>query len=93
MTDFPSLNCMGALRWLPERRAGWVARFHWRWRMRAPMWRWDCATKIRGDSLVQEIEALGRRALALQMDVLHMDQITEADRGGGEHSSASSTFW
>jgi len=34
--------------------------------------------KNSGASLVQEIEALGRRALALQMDVLHLDQIAQA---------------
>src|SRR6266404_1576338 len=34
--------------------------------------------KESGDALVKEIEALGRRALALQMDVLHLDQIAQA---------------
>jgi NAD(P)-dependent dehydrogenase (short-subunit alcohol dehydrogenase family) len=34
--------------------------------------------KNSGAALVKEIEGLGRRALALQMDVLHLDQIAEA---------------
>ena len=34
--------------------------------------------KSSGDALVKEIEALGRRALALQMDVLRLEQIAQA---------------
>jgi NAD(P)-dependent dehydrogenase (short-subunit alcohol dehydrogenase family) len=34
--------------------------------------------KNSGGALVKEIEGLGRRALALQMDVLHLDQIAQA---------------
>src|SRR5713226_2593704 len=38
-----------------------------------------------GNGLVREIEKMGRRALPLQMDVLHLNQISRAVEGTAKH--------
>ena len=65
-------------RWSPARRGASGARRRSRWPTRAPTSHWGCATSAPVAISPDEIEALGRRALLLQMDVTDLAQVSSA---------------
>ena len=78
MIDYPSFALDGQVALVTGAARGSGARARSRWPTRAPTSRSACATSSTAGDLAEEIEALGRRALRLQMDVTDLDQVARA---------------
>ena len=57
------------------------------------MSRWGSVTWTTDDGLVEAIQALGRRALPLQMDITRRAEIDRARSPKRTATSGASTFW
>ena len=77
MADYPQFEVPGQVALVGRRRA-LAAPARWPWPTPGPMWRWGLRDIQADRASPPKITALGRRALRLQMDVTHLDQIEAA---------------